>query len=64
MFYFSASTMGFYDSDIHGSTAIPKDAKEITKDTRDIMVKGQAKAILAADENGYPILRDPPSTTP
>lgn len=64
MLYFSASTLGFYDTDIHGSTAIPNDAKEITKDIRDTMVKGQAKAILAADENGYPILKDPPSTTP
>lgn len=60
MIYFSASTMGFYDTDIHASTAIPKDAKEITKATRDSMVKGQAKAILAADDNGYPILRDHP----
>lgn len=62
MIYFSASTMGFYDTDIHASTAIPKDAKEITKDTRERMVKGQAKAILAADENGYPFLQDPLAT--
>lgn len=52
--------MGFYDTDIHASTTIPKDAKELTKTTRDNLVKGQAKAILAADDNGYPILRDHP----
>jgi hypothetical protein len=45
MIYFSASTMGFYDTDIHASTTIPKDAKELTKTTRDNLVKGQAKAI-------------------
>lgn len=61
MIYFSASTMGFYDTDIHENTAIPNDAKEITKAIRDSMVKGQAKAILAADEDGYPILQDPPA---
>lgn len=60
MIYFSASTMSFYDTDIRASTTIPKDAKEITKTTRDNMVKGQAKAILAADDNGYPILRGHP----
>lgn len=60
MIYFSASTMSFYDTDIHASTTIPKDAKKITKTTRDNMVKGQAKAILAADDNGYPILRGHP----
>ncbi|HIC8859920.1 TPA: hypothetical protein ACW7Y0_000880 [Aeromonas hydrophila] len=59
MIFFSASTMGFYDTNIHMQSTIPRDAKEITKASRDSLVKGQATAILAADENGYPILQDP-----
>ncbi|MFM5171086.1 hypothetical protein ACEUBH_07460 [Aeromonas veronii] len=57
MILFSASTMGFYDTDIHEINSIPDDAKEISKSLRDEMVKGQRQAQLVADENGYPSLQ-------
>ncbi|MFB0725465.1 hypothetical protein ACEU6F_22490 [Aeromonas salmonicida] len=58
MILFSASTMGFYDTDIHTVDGIPKDAKEISRELRDEMVKGQSQAQLIADENGYPSLQE------
>lgn len=59
MIFFSASTMGFYDTAIHSIEEIPSDAKEITNEDRLRLVKGQISAILVADENGYPALQDP-----
>lgn len=63
MFY-SKSTNGFYDREIHGDN-IPSDVVEIISDEHVALLIGQSsgKSIIA-DENGYPVLADPPSLTP
>lgn len=59
MFY-SKSTGGFYDREIHGD-AIPADAAEITSDEHAALLSGQsAGQHIAADEHGRPVLRDAP----
>lgn len=59
MFY-SKSTGGFYDREIHGD-AIPADAVEITRDEHAALLAGQsAGQRIEADEHGHPMLRDVP----
>ena len=59
MFY-SKSTGGFYDVEIHGD-AIPADAVEITRDEHATLLAGQsAGQRIEADEHGHPVLRDAP----
>lgn len=59
MFY-SKSTGGFYDTAIHGDN-IPADAVEITNDLHAALLEGQSQGkIIVADENGFPVLADPP----
>lgn len=61
MFY-SAETAGFYDPVIHSE--IPADAVEITTDEHEVLLAGQAAGKrIVPDENGYPILVDPPAPT-
>ncbi|WP_315383460.1 tail fiber assembly protein [Microvirgula aerodenitrificans] len=60
MFY-SKSTGGFYDAEIHGD-AIPADAVEITRDEHAALLAGQsAGQRIEADEHGRPVLRDTPA---
>lgn len=62
MFY-SKSTSGFYSRDIHGDN-IPADAVEITAEQHAALLEGQSQGkIISADENGHPILIDPPPLT-
>ena len=62
MFY-SAKTGGFYDAAIHGDN-IPVDAVEITADEHSALLEGQSQGKrIVADENGYPVLQDPPPLT-
>lgn len=62
MFY-SASTAGFYAIEIHGDN-IPADAVEITPEQHAALLQGQSVGkVIAADENGYPVLIDPPQPT-
>lgn len=62
-YYYSASTRGFYTRDIHGDN-IPEDAIEITTEQHAALLEGQSQGkIISADENGYPILIDPPPLT-
>ena len=62
MFY-SKSKGGFYDEAIHGDN-IPADAVEITKAEHAVLLEGQAQGkAIVADENGRPILVDPPAPT-
>lgn len=57
---YSKFTGGFYDVEINGDD-IPQDAVEITDDTWFDLLNGQAEGkIISPDENGYPILTDPP----
>ena len=61
--YYSKSTGGFYDRAIHGDN-IPADAVEITPEQHAALLHGQSEGKqIAADENGYPILQDPPPPT-
>ena len=56
---FSASTGGFYASEIHGVT-IPADAVEITVEYHAELINGQSIGkVITANEDGYPILVDP-----
>lgn len=60
---YSKSTSGFYSRDIHGDN-IPEDAVEITSEQHAALLEGQSQGkIISADENGYPILIDPPPPT-
>lgn len=62
MFY-SSQTGGFYDEAIHGEN-IPADAVEITAEEHAALIDGQSSGkIITADENGVPVLSDPPPPT-
>ena len=62
MFY-AQSTGGFYDTAIHGDN-MPDDAVEISTEQHAALLQGQSEGkVIAADENGYPILQDPPTPT-
>lgn len=62
MFY-SSQTGGFYDRAIHGDN-IPADAVEITADEHRTLLEGQSQGkLIQSDENGYPLLADPPAPT-
>ena len=62
MFY-SKSTGGFYTREIHGDN-IPGDAVEITEAEHAALIEAQSQGKrIVADENGYPILQDPPPPT-
>lgn len=61
--YFSASTGGFYDSEIHGK-AIPKGAVEIDAEQHAALLAAQADGkIIAADAQGNPIAIARPAPT-
>lgn len=55
--YYSKTTGGFYDSDIHKPEMLPEDAKEITIEEYEALLQGQSegKQIVAAT-NGSPKL--------
>jgi hypothetical protein len=56
--YYSKSTGGFYDSEIHG-TNIPSDAVEITKAEHTTLMAAQAIGkIIQADSSGKPTAVD------
>ena len=62
MFY-SKTTGGFYVREIHGDN-IPADAVEITAEQHAALLQGQSGGkLITADENGYPVLIDPPVPT-
>ena len=62
MFY-SKSTSGFYSREIHGDN-IPADAVEITVEEHQALIEGQSQGKrIVADENGRPVLQDPPPPT-
>src|SRR5690554_1861716 len=63
MFY-SAKTGGFYAREIHGDN-IPEGAVEITPEQHAALLQGQSDGkVIAADENGCPVLIDPPPAPP
>ncbi|MBK5339775.1 tail fiber assembly protein [Pseudomonas sp. TH49] len=59
MIFFSATGLGFYDTDING--AIPEDGVEVSRESHRALLDGQSAGMaIAADESGYPVLIDPP----
>jgi hypothetical protein len=61
--YYSKTTTGFYDSEIHGAN-IPADAVAITQQAHAELLAGQsAGKIITADSHGAPILQNPPAPT-
>lgn len=63
VYYYAASTGGFYNSSVHG-TDIPADSVIITEEYWQELLNGQsAGKVIKPDENGYPILVDPPPPT-
>lgn len=61
--FYSPTTGGFYIREIHGDN-IPADAVEITEAEHATLIEGQSKGQrIVADENGRPILQDPPPPT-
>ncbi|WP_225775904.1 phage tail assembly chaperone [Pseudomonas sp. Marseille-Q5115] len=56
---FSKSTMGFYDVNIHEQ--IPADALEVSDALYAALFEGQAAGkVIGADDEGSPVLQDPP----
>ena len=63
MFY-SASTGGFYTTEIHGDK-MPADVVEITTEDHAELMEGQSHGMaIAAGADGRPVLQDPPPPTP
>ena len=61
--HYSKQTGGFYTREIHGDN-IPPDAVEITPEQHAALLQGQSEGKqITADENGYPVLVDPPQPT-
>ena len=57
---YSASTGGFYDTDIHGDN-IPADAVDIAAEEHAALLTGQSSGKrITADADGKPVLTDPP----
>lgn len=62
--FFSASTGGFYATEIHGAN-MPADVVEITAEKHAALINGQADGkVISADADGRPVLQDPPAPTP
>lgn len=62
-YFYSPSTNGFYDPEIHGEN-IPEDAVAITPERHAALLEGQSQGkLIQSDENGYPLLADPPAPT-
>lgn len=61
--YFSASTGGFYDSDIHGKH-VPSDAVEIAAEDHAALLDAQGNGkVIVADKSGAPVAIDRPAPT-
>jgi hypothetical protein len=54
--FYSATTLGFYDDEIHAPEIIPNDKIEITSEYHQKLLNGQSEGLtIVPDENGYPI---------
>lgn len=61
--YYSKTTKGFYDNEIHG-TNLPEDVVEIPLTLhRDLILGQEAGKDIHANEHGFPELRDAPELT-
>jgi hypothetical protein len=60
MFFYSASTSGFYTTEVHG-TGIPADAVEVSIEEHEALMQGQSEGKdICAGADGRPALVDPP----
>lgn len=61
--HYSKATGGFYDEAIHGAN-IPDDAVEISNETHAFLMaeQGAGKRIVG-DDNGFPVVQEPPAPT-
>lgn len=60
MLFFSKSTGGFYDREIHGE-GVPSDAVEISEAQHAALLAGQSHGkLIVADASGAPVLQDAP----
>ncbi len=61
--YYSKTTGGFYDSNIHET--MPNDAVEVSDEDYAALFVGQSEGkVIAADSTGFPVLSDRPAVTP
>lgn len=61
--FFSKSTRGFYDAEIHCEN-IPVDAVEITAEDHSAILSGQSSGkVISSNAEGFPVLVDPPGPT-
>jgi hypothetical protein len=61
---FSASTLGFYDEDVHSADQIPSDAVSITNEMHAAMLAAQSAGhVIAANANGLPMTKERPAPT-
>lgn len=61
--FYSASTGGFYDDEIHGEN-IPSDAVEISQEDHSALLEGQTSGkVIVANNDGFPELADPKPPT-
>lgn len=59
MKYFSKSTNGFYDSEIHMQSQIPEDAQAITQEEYEFIMSAQSEGkIIVSNVGGKPIIGD------
>lgn len=61
--FYSKTTGGFYAPDIHDT--MPNDVVELTDEAWMALLEGQSEGkVIVADENGLPLLQDPPPAEP
>lgn len=62
--YYSNSTQGFYNLELHGNK-MPSDVVEIPHESYLSLLHGQSTGkVITSDTNGYPTLQDPLPPTP
>lgn len=62
MYHYSASTKGFYNSEVHAADSIPADAVEITDARHAELLAAQSLGkVIGADADGKPVASPPPA---
>lgn len=63
--FYSKTTGGFYDTDVHAEDQIPADAIEISEADHAALIESQCLGkMIGCDADGYPVAIDPPGPTP
>ncbi len=62
--FYSKTTGGFYDTDVHAEDQIPADAIEISEAAHAALIESQCLGkTIVSDADGYPVAIDPPGPT-